>query len=153
MFQRREAHRAGKEPTVIRAIYNLMRHTERMGTHGQIRASELELLASSTRSNAARLRRLLHPEFLEIGRSGRRWTREEMIASLGDEEQRPAPETDEWEFSDLAPHLVLVTYRIQTGTTEDPGHRQSRHTSVWDTSSGQPRLRFHQGTPVLGSSE
>ena len=33
----------------------------------------------------------------------------------------PTPETDEWEFSQLAPHLVLAMYLI----------------------------RFHQGTPVL----
>ena len=120
-----------------------------MGVHGTIRTAELELLASSTRADAARLRRLLHPEFLEIGRSGQRWTREDIIAALGAEDQRPTPETDEWEFSQLAPHLFLVTYRIRSGTPLDSGTPRSRHASVWDTSTGQPRLRFHQGTPVL----
>lgn len=123
-----------------------------MDRHERIRTAELELLASSTRGDAARLRRLLHPEFLEIGRSGRRWTREEIVASLGTEAGRPSPETDEWEFAELAPHLVLVTYRVRSEAA-DSGPLCSRHVSVWDTASGQARLRFHQGTPVLGAGE
>ncbi len=121
-----------------------------MERHEEIRAAELELLASSTRGDAARLGQFLHPEFVEIGRSGRRWTRDEIIASLGTEESLPAPETDEWEFMEPAPHLVLVTYRIRSGTS-DSGVSSSRHVSVWDAASGKPRLRFHQGTPVLGA--
>ena len=152
MFQRREAPRVGKEPTAIRTIGTLMRHTEPMGMCGRIRTAELELLAPSTRSNATRLRQLLHPEFLEIGRSGQRWTREDMIESFSAGDRQPAPETDEWDFTALTAHLVLVTYRIRVRATPNSRYRHSRHTAVWDTSSGQPRLRFHQGTPVLPSS-
>jgi hypothetical protein len=113
-----------------------------MSKHAVVQAAELELLESATRGNAVRLEELLHPEFGEIGRSGRQWARTEVIAALAGEARRPAPEADEWGFVDLAEELVLVTYRLRTGT------RQSRHSSVWDTSAGAARLRFHQGTVI-----
>ena len=113
-----------------------------MNKHAVVQAAELELLESSTRGKAARMKEMLHPEFVEIGRSGRRWTRSEVIEALAGEPRRAAPEVDEWAFIDLAEHLVLVTYRLHTGT------RQSRHSSVWDTSAAAARLRFHQGTVI-----
>ena len=117
-------------------------HTGSMTAHTLIQTAEMELLESSTRGNAPRVRELLHPDFLEIGRSGRRWTRAEVIEALNREAARPVPDTDEWDFTELAPHLVLVTYRIRSGT------RQSRHASLWDTSAATARLRYHQGTVV-----
>lgn len=113
-----------------------------MSVHSKIQTAELELLASTTRSNAERVGELLHPEFVEVGRSGRRWTRGEVIRALSLEDRRPTPEADEWDFADLGPDLVLVTYRLRAGT------RQSRHASVWDTSASALRLRYHQGTVI-----
>lgn len=42
----------------------------------EIVAAELELMTSSTRGDGARLQELLHEDFVEIGRSGRRWDRD-----------------------------------------------------------------------------
>lgn len=88
------------------------------------------------------MRDLLHPDFVEIGRSGRRWTRDETIAALQAEQGRLKPQTDEWSFNEVAPNLVLVTYRITTA-----GGR-SRHASLWDVSGAAPVARYHQGTPL-----
>ncbi|HWI31544.1 MAG TPA: nuclear transport factor 2 family protein [Microbacterium sp.] len=107
-----------------------------------IRAAEQELLTPAVRRNSRRVYELLHPEFIEIGRSGRRWTRNEIVAALADETDRGDPTTDEWQFSALAPNLTLVTYLIR-GAGGD-----SRHSSVWETTDGRLQLRFHQGTPV-----
>jgi ribonuclease HI len=41
-----------------------------------------QLLASGARADCARPERLLDPDFVEIGASGRRWSRQEMIAEL-----------------------------------------------------------------------
>ncbi|WAP52189.1 nuclear transport factor 2 family protein [Arthrobacter sp. ATA002] len=113
-----------------------------MSKHAVVQAAELELLESSTRSKPARMEELLHPAFVEIGRSGRHWTRAEVIEALAVEPMRAAPEADEWDFVELAEHLVLVTYRIRSGV------RRSRHASVWDTSAAAARLRYHQGTVI-----
>lgn len=107
-----------------------------------LRAAEVALLTSEVRQDLERVRALLHPDYLEIGRSGRRWTRDDVVDRLASEQTRDTPTTDEWELEDLAPDLVLVTYRMRGD------ERESRHSSIWDVSSGSPVLRFHQGTVV-----
>jgi hypothetical protein len=107
-----------------------------------VRAAELELMTSPTRRNGPRLQTLLHEDFVEIGRSGRRWTRAEMVASLADEGDRSVSDVDEWEFVSLSPDLTLVTYRVRGD------HGESRHASIWDLSSEPPQMRFHQSTVV-----
>ncbi len=89
-----------------------------MGNEAKTKAFEVELLTSSARRDPSRVQMLLHEDFVEIGRSGRRWTRDELVASLGEEGDRPAPETDDWTFSRLSSDLVLVTYRIRAARGE-----------------------------------
>ncbi|AWB87366.1 DUF4440 domain-containing protein [Mycetocola zhujimingii] len=115
-----------------------------MDTYSAIRDAELALLSPAVRGDADRLRALLHPEFVEIGRSGRRWTREEILGALVNEESSETPPVDDWQFTDLADGLTLVTYLIRGD------ERDSRHSSLWDTSTGAPVMRFHQGTVVAG---
>lgn len=79
-----------------------------------VMAAELELLDDAVRRDPDRVGYLLHLDFAEIGRSGRRWTRDESMASLEVEQGRVTPETDEWLFNEVAPTLVLVTYWITT---------------------------------------
>lgn len=106
----------------------------------RIRDAERALLTSDVRNDPRRLQALLHPDFVEIGRSGRLWTRADILASLVAEPRRAAPETDDWQFRMLAPDVVLVTYRIVAGP------HVSRHSSVWTTTDGSPAMLFHQGT-------
>lgn len=112
-----------------------------METDAQIRTHEIDLLSSATRQDPARMDALLASDFVEIGRSGRRWSREDVMASLAQEPMRPMPVTDEWAYVALAPGLTLVTYRIR-------GAGSSRHSSIWDLRSGSPVIRFHQGTVI-----
>jgi uridine phosphorylase len=111
--------------------------------HEQVQRLEVALLTGEVRRDPAQVAELLHPDFREIGRSGTMWTRDDIVASLAAEPAgRTAPATDEWEFADLAPGILQVTYRITTPT------RVSRHSSIWDVDATPPRLRFHQGTVV-----
>ena len=105
------------------------------------RAAEEAMLAPELRRDPKRVRELLHPDFVEVGRSGRRWSRDDIVTALADEHPLPVV-TDEWEAVELAPNLALVTYTI-TG----PG-QPSRHASLWVQSDGRVQLRFHQGTLV-----
>lgn len=105
-----------------------------------VKDAELALLTSDIRRDPGEVDKLLHADFVEIGRSGRIWTRDEIVAALGAEPPRETPVPDEWRFNELAPDLVLVTYLLRSGTG------CSRHSSVWDLSNGVPEIRFHQGT-------
>ncbi|MBZ4487142.1 nuclear transport factor 2 family protein [Microbacterium sp. cx-55] len=107
-----------------------------------VKAAELELLDGTVRRDPVRVRELLHADFIEIGRSGRRWTRDETVAALASENEHLTPQTDEWSFIEVAPTLILVTYRI-TGTGGS-----SRHSSLWDVGGPGPVIRYHQGTVV-----
>ncbi len=106
--------------------------------------AERALLSSVVRTDADQVRTLLAPDFVEIGASGRRWLVDETVAELSRESSRDTPDTSEWLFNELAPGLVLVTYRIAT-----PG-RESRRSSIWQIVEDAPVLRFHQGTIVGG---
>lgn len=105
-----------------------------------VQAAETALLSSDVRGDREAVARLLHPDFTEIGRSGRHWTRREILEALADEPSRATPVPDEWRFVDVAPDTVLVTYRLRAATSV------SRHSSLWIVTDGIARMLFHQGT-------
>ena len=105
---------------------------------------ELALLAPVVRGSADRLEELLDPDFEEIGRSGRLWTRAEMIAALvadTDPEQRTVKVSD-LSGRAVAPGFVLLTY-----VTQVEG-RRARRSSLWRQSMKGWRVLHHQGTPI-----
>jgi hypothetical protein len=86
----------------------------------------------------------LAPDAVEFGRSGRRYTRADLLPEAND------PQAIDASLHDLTVHelsadLALVTYisevRGQSGT------EWANRSSIWDRTSGKWQLRFHQGTP------
>ncbi|WP_211879474.1 ribonuclease HI family protein [Pseudarthrobacter albicanus] len=101
---------------------------------------ERELRRPETRADLGRTGVLLHPDFTEIGSSGRIWTRDALMMAL---EENPDGPTD-LEMLDaerLGEGAILLTYRSysRSGT--------ALHSSLWVLDGTQWRLRFHQGTP------
>ena len=103
--------------------------------------AEKHLLTPAVRGDAARLRELMAEDFVEIGQSGRRWTRDEIMAALASEPGRGGVEISEREARQLAPGLVLLNYLLRFDG------RRSRRTSIWRCDP-EPRCVFHQGTSV-----
>lgn len=101
---------------------------------------ERELLGPLVRGDIGRTAILLHPDFMEIGSSGRVWTRDAMMMAL---EEDPGERTDiEILGADrIGAGAVLLTYRsfARSGTT--------LRSSLWVLDGDRWRLRFHQGTP------
>ncbi|ARI51620.1 MULTISPECIES: nuclear transport factor 2 family protein [Streptomyces] len=104
---------------------------------------ELRLLDPVVRASADLLVALLHPEFREIGSSGRLWNRETIIAALtADDAPSPGPLTaSRMRGEELCSDLVHLTF-----DTESKGLRSHR-SSLWRLTGAGWRLYFHQATP------
>lgn len=105
-----------------------------------VEALERELLRPDVRSDIGRIGVLLHPEFMEIGSSGRVWTRDAMMMSLEESPGSPM-ELELIGAERIGADTILLTYRSHS---RDGAALRS---SVWVLDGGQWRLRFHQGTP------
>lgn len=105
---------------------------------------ELSLLTPEVRGSSDQLEELLDPDFAEIGKSGRLWTRSEMIEALvADTDPEPhSINVSEMSGRTVSSGLVLLTY-----ITEVEG-RRTRRSSLWRQSTKGWRVLHHQGTPV-----
>lgn len=84
------------------------------GGVGEAIAGELALMDPAVRASRALFERLLDPEFVEVGSSGRRYTYEEMLAWLpehpGSSRSGPRHRPSAIEGVLLAPGLIHLTY-------------------------------------------
>ncbi|MEV3933147.1 nuclear transport factor 2 family protein [Streptomyces sp. NPDC049944] len=106
---------------------------------------ELRLLDPVVRASGEVLATLLHPDFREIGTSGRLWERDTIIAMLTDPDApHPAPLTASRMRGDqLTADLVHLTF-----DTESKGLRSHR-SSLWRLTGNRWLLYFHQATPFI----
>lgn len=89
---------------------------------------------------------MMHADFWEIGASGRRYSREYVLAEL--EKRRQHPEEDLWEARDfhcrrLAPEVYLLTYTLIQNKI-----RRTRRSTLWQHTKAGWKIMFHQGTMV-----
>ena len=108
---------------------------------------EIELHDPSVRRNIARLEELLHDDFIEIGRSGAIYGKQQVISLLMS--AKPVDVVSQ----DYAEHLagddlMLITYRSAHVDSEGVLSNFARRSSLWQQSGSGWRLRFHQGTPT-----
>ncbi|MGW8889077.1 nuclear transport factor 2 family protein [Streptomyces sp. NPDC055749] len=106
---------------------------------------ELRLLDPVVRASAQLLVSLLHPEFREIGTSGRLWNRDSIIAALtAVDAPGPGPLTaSRMRGVELSADLVHLTF-----DTESKG-LHSHRSSLWRRTEGGWLLFFHQATPYV----
>jgi hypothetical protein len=110
-------------------------------------AAERESLSPECRADAARLDRLLAPDFHEFGASGREYGYDGTAAMVagGTELDSEPIEVENMRGWLLADGLVMLKY-----TSEDHGSRAHR-TSLWRrTAAGQWQIFHHQGTFTTG---
>jgi ribonuclease HI len=104
---------------------------------------ELRLLSGEVRRDRAAVSRLLHPDFVEFGASGRVWDAASALRALADDAGERT-EVFDLAAQRLALDVVLVTYRA------DRAGRSSLRASVWVRDASGWRVRFHQGTSRPG---
>src|SRR3974390_851830 len=97
---------------------------------------EQMLLNPAVRRDPAQVSALLTDDFVEFGRSGRVWTRDQIIAMLADDETYAPPAIEDFHCRHIGGRAALVTYRA---VRVDPatGHRiVSLRSSLWTKESG-----------------
>ena len=95
-----------------------------------LQALERQLLDPATRKDWAAVTALLADDFREFGKSGRAYTKAEIL------------ELAEFHAVPLGPEAALVTYcSMEAGA-------MARRCSVWVWRNGLWQMLFHQGTPV-----
>lgn len=87
------------------------------------------------------------PDFWEVGASGRRYSREYVLATL--RERFATEQADPWETRDfhcrqVGPATYLLTYTLFQR------ERVTRRLTVWQQSRVGWQVVYHQGTPVSG---
>ena len=100
----------------------------------------------TTRSN---FESMIAAEFWEVGASGRRYDREDVLAEL--EERAATPHAGVWETSDfrsqrLADDVYLLTYTLLQDKV-----RLTRRSTIWRRRAEGWEIVFHQGTLVQGA--
>ncbi len=106
---------------------------------------EESLWRPETRYDAAWMRRVLHPDFREFGRSGRVYDLDATLALpvSAFEAELPLPA---FTVAEPAPGVALVTYVSRVRYDEDV--LAANRASLWIRGADGWRLRFHQGTPA-----
>jgi hypothetical protein len=90
---------------------------------------------------------VLAPDFVEIGSSGRVWTRAEILEALHAEPPNTSIAIESFELADVAPDVLLATYDALALDADGVPIRR-RRSSTWLRRDGRWELRFHQGTPI-----
>ena len=100
---------------------------------------ERSLLTDAVRGDPAAVAALLDPAWEEIGGSGRRWSREEMLAAIGPLEDRVDLEV--LSADRVGQDAVLLVWRAVPASGET-----TLRSSLWVRSGQRWLQRFHQGT-------
>jgi hypothetical protein len=104
---------------------------------------EKSLLDYETRSDLAKLRKLLHDDFVEFGSSGKVYNKQEILDSLPyEQKQSKLLEIKSVETRKLSDSCILLTYKLFSNAK-----LHSTRSSIWLYNLCQWQLLFHQGTP------
>lgn len=111
-----------------------------------IESLEEALWRTETRFNLEFQEKHFAPDFFEFGRSGRTYNREQMIRTEPMEINSKLPLKD-FKVNKVDDFTILVTY-ISEVQYEDL--ERGNRSSLWSMYEDGWKLRFHQGTPIIG---
>jgi len=117
----------------------------------ELTALELRLLTPEVRANPELLGALLSDDFIEVGASGRRFNKAQIIKDVLQQDSGGKFTAKDFELKRLATDMAMLLY---TGCCETQGVcHYSRRCSIWQRQQGQWQVLYHQGTlcPDVGA--
>lgn len=116
-------------------------------TLAELSALEESLWRAETRFDDELMDKTFAPDFFEFGRSGRTYTRDEMLFGQSGfgaiDAKLPLPNFRARYLADDVAQVTYVSEVVYDGRKE-LGNRSS----IWSRIDGAWKLRFHQGTPT-----
>jgi len=116
----------------------------------ELQRLEIELHHPGVRLDDARLQQLLHADFQEVGRSGRRYDRPTILRFLAEQgrsaEGPPDVVPDQFNVHQLGPAAALLTYRAAHRQADGSLTRHTLRSSIWRHGAEGWQLFYHQGT-------
>lgn len=113
-----------------------------------IQALEVELHHPGVPCEAGRLEQLLHKDFSEVGRSGRKYDRATVLRFLGEQQTSSPVVSSDFSVYEPAAGVALLTYRSAHRQQNGGLENHTLRSSIWMQVDGQWQLRYHQGTPA-----
>ena len=117
-------------------------------TYDQILRMEEALASDEVRTSKEALSTILHPDFLEIGKSGRMFSYSSIISDLTESQAASAYDIADFNITQIEEGVVLATYRIPTRSMGGTENAASLRSSLWVKEDDIWLLRFHQGTII-----
>ncbi|MFT3669468.1 MAG: DUF4440 domain-containing protein [Pseudoxanthomonas sp.] len=114
----------------------------------ELTALETELHHPGATCTRARLERLLHLDFHEVGRSGTRYTRQTVIDFLADRASPPDVVAYDHRIERLADDVALLHFASHARNSDGTRYHAALRASVWRRTAQGWQLQYHQGTPT-----
>ena len=112
----------------------------------ELRKLEESLWIAQTRFDKAYMEQILSPEFVEFGRSGKVYSREDALSTAYRDIRYTLP-LKNFTAQLIDTNVFLVTYMSET--IDDGEVLVANRSSIWIKTPQGWQLRFHQGTPVF----
>jgi hypothetical protein len=114
-----------------------------------LRKLEESLLVHEVRVNHSKLNELIHESFVEIGYSGKTYTKTDILSELSNKSE---PSficwSQDYNFITLSSTLIIVMYKEARMNNDGKLSRHAKRTSIWFSNGEVWQLKFHQGTPT-----
>jgi hypothetical protein len=108
---------------------------------------EIALHQFEIRTDAGEASRLLHPDFLEVGKSGKTFDFNLIIESMSKEKPTGSVvHSQDYECISLAANTFLLLYKSAVINSDGSIGSYSKRSSVWVKDKSEWKLRYHQGT-------
>lgn len=104
-----------------------------------VEALEHGISSKEIRSNPIRLSELLHNEFEEFGKSGRKFSKADIVNEVPSWNHHEIEITD-LTFTRLAASVLLLKYQAFANDV------RTKRSSIWVKDNGHWQMIFHQGT-------
>ena len=111
----------------------------------ELKALEVRVMTAAGVGRSQDIAEFMADDFLEIGASGHKYSKSDVLGALPSLPRRKFSLTD-FQVRELAPDIVLVNYRSQAVAKDSIAW--AHRTTIWARRGGKWQIVFHQATPT-----